>query len=50
MVHIYGHFLRNVDLYIPFFSYLGCFLHFPFPSQRVHLLPVPNMEQAMYPF
>ena len=46
------HFLCNVYPYtpfvlffVPFFTFLGLF-----PSQMAHLLPVPNMEWAVYKF
>ena len=50
MVHTHMRFLCNVYLYTPFppifvtiFTFLGLFT-----SQMVHLLPVPNMEWAVY--
>ena len=50
MVHTHMRFLCNVYPYTPFppifvtiFTFLG-----PFPLQMVHLLPVPNMEWAVY--
>ena len=50
MVHTHIHFLCNVYPYTPFppifvtiFAFLGLF-----PPQMVHLLPVPNMEWAVY--
>ena len=51
MENTYKHFLHNVCPYIPFFITTFLLTTFAllglFPSQMVHLLPVPDMEWAV---
>ena len=47
MVHTHMRFLCNVYPFFPIFVTIFTFLGL-FPSQMVHLLPIPNVEWAMY--
>ena len=48
MVYTYMHPLRNAPLKNHIYYYISPFG--PIPFTMVHLLPLPNMERAMYPF